>query len=263
MNAYGTDRNNFAPSIGVAWTVGGSGVLGLITGRLEGDSVLRGGYTLPTRAARDGGFRYRHRRQSRYLADRESQSQPRQPRHAWHDPLRNPSALGPPPFATTRVYPMTDVVTGDIMTFDPNLQVPSLPDVDRGLAAQAHRRPGVRSATLARVRSRAGRPTTTTKSTSSRTGSSTEFRQAQRNLQANIAAARGNTFAYSAAGTAPLPIFLAYFNGLGTRRPATRRPSRARAGRVRRFRPRRGSNPFRWSCTTNTTGTGLVNDDPA
>ena len=40
-----------------------------------------------------------------------------------------------------------------------------------------------------------------------------EFRLAQENLESNIAAGRGNTFAYSgAAGTAPLPIFLAYFN---------------------------------------------------
>jgi hypothetical protein len=43
-----------------------------------------------------------------------------------------------------------------------------------------------------------------------------EFRQAQRNLQANIAAGRGNTFRYfgDGTGTAPLPIFLAYFSGL-------------------------------------------------
>src|SRR5262249_5006476 len=41
-----------------------------------------------------------------------------------------------------------------------------------------------------------------------------EFRKAQANLQANIAAGRGNTFAYTGApGTSPLPIFLAYFNG--------------------------------------------------
>ncbi len=41
-----------------------------------------------------------------------------------------------------------------------------------------------------------------------------EFRKAQANLQANIAAGRGATFAYTGApGTSPLPIFLAYFNG--------------------------------------------------
>ena len=37
-----------------------------------------------------------------------------------------------------------------------------------------------------------------------------EFRQAQANLQANIAAGRGNTFAFTGApGTSPLPILLA------------------------------------------------------
>ena len=42
-----------------------------------------------------------------------------------------------------------------------------------------------------------------------------EFRLAQSNLRANIAAGRGNTFAYTGApGTAPLPIIAGYFNGL-------------------------------------------------
>jgi hypothetical protein len=41
-----------------------------------------------------------------------------------------------------------------------------------------------------------------------------EFKLAQANLQANIAAGKGQTFAYTgAAGTQPLPIFLAYLNG--------------------------------------------------
>ena len=42
-----------------------------------------------------------------------------------------------------------------------------------------------------------------------------EFRQAQKNLQANIAAGQGNTFAYTGApGTVPLPIFMAHFAGI-------------------------------------------------
>jgi hypothetical protein len=41
-----------------------------------------------------------------------------------------------------------------------------------------------------------------------------EFRQAQRNLQANLAATKTATFAYTGQpGTAPLPIFLAYYTG--------------------------------------------------
>jgi hypothetical protein len=42
-----------------------------------------------------------------------------------------------------------------------------------------------------------------------------EFRDAQANLAANIAAGRGNTFAFTGApGTVPLPIFAAHYNGL-------------------------------------------------
>ena len=44
--AYNTDYDNWAPSVGVAWTLkGGSGLLGTMFGRNEGDSVLRAGYT--------------------------------------------------------------------------------------------------------------------------------------------------------------------------------------------------------------------------
>jgi hypothetical protein len=44
-----------------------------------------------------------------------------------------------------------------------------------------------------------------------------EFKLAQANLQANVAAGRGGTFAYMGpgTGTSPLPIFLAYFAGVG------------------------------------------------
>ncbi len=41
-----------------------------------------------------------------------------------------------------------------------------------------------------------------------------EFRKAQANLQYNIANGNGTTFAYTGAGTSPLPIFMAYFAGI-------------------------------------------------
>src|SRR5262249_24520009 len=45
-------------------------------------------------------------------------------------------------------------------------------------------------------------------------GFQNEFRKAQANLAANVAAGRGATFAYTGvAGTQPLPTFLAFFNG--------------------------------------------------
>ncbi len=45
--AYNTDRNNVAPSAGVAWTLPArTGLVGHMFGSQEGDSVLRAGYTL-------------------------------------------------------------------------------------------------------------------------------------------------------------------------------------------------------------------------
>jgi hypothetical protein len=53
-----------------------------------------------------------------------------------------------------------------------------------------------------------------------------EFRQAQANLQANIAAGRGNTFAFTGApGTAPLPIFMAHFHGIPLNDPRNQNPA--------------------------------------
>jgi len=50
-----------------------------------------------------------------------------------------------------------------------------------------------------------------------------EFKLAQANLQANIAAGKGNTFAYTGVpGTSPLPIFLAYLNGSKLSNDATK-----------------------------------------
>jgi hypothetical protein len=66
-----------------------------------------------------------------------------------------------------------------------------------------------------------------------------EFRLAQQNLQANVAAGRGGTFAYMGpgTGTSPLPIYLAYFNGI----------NRARAGEAALYT----STNFRTSTNLN------------
>ena len=59
-----------------------------------------------------------------------------------------------------------------------------------------------------------------------------EFKLAQANLLANIAAGRGNSFAYfgPGTGTSPLPIYLANFNGRRRAMPAMRRSTPAPTG---------------------------------
>src|SRR5262249_11463611 len=85
-----------------------------------------------------------------------------------------------------------------------------------------------------------------------------EFRKAQANLQANIAAGRGNTFAYPGApGTSPLPIFLAYFQGLGAAQAGTAAnytsaqfTNTTNLGFLAAMNP----NPFGFASTNSTSG---------
>ena len=213
--AYETDRNNFAPSLGFAWTLGGNrGLLGALVGREEGDSVLRGGYTLAYERPGMSTF-------ATAIDDNPGIAISASRNHDLGNLggpgtvfLRNRSALGPPVIAATRVYPMTDVVTGDIMTFDPNLQVPYAQTWTAGWQRKLTGDFAV-EARYVGTRSLASWQTYNFNEINIvENRFLDEFRQAQRNLLANIAAGRGNTFAYTGvAGTAPLPIFLAYFNG--------------------------------------------------
>ena len=183
------------------------------------------------RAARNGRFRDSDRRQSRHLPDREPQPQPRQPGHPGHDPLAQPCE------------PRTTAVRHDSRLPDDGRRhrrhhdLPTrpagavLPDVDRGLAAQAHRRPRLEVRYVGTRRSRAGRPTTTTRSTSSRTDSSTN--SARRSGTSRRTSPRG------AATRSPIrarlePRRCRYSSPISTgwarRRPAALRRTRVRAG---------------------------------
>ena len=60
-----------------------------------------------------------------------------------------------------------------------------------------------------------------------------EFRLAQQNLRANIVAGKGNTFAYTGApGTSPLPIFMAFLQGIPLADARNQDPANYTASRV-------------------------------
>jgi hypothetical protein len=88
-----------------------------------------------------------------------------------------------------------------------------------------------------------------------------EFRRAQANLAANIAAGRGATFAYTgAAGTQPLPTFLAYFNG----QPSSQASNAAvytganwTSATLQAFLAARNPNPI--GMVSNGQNTGMLN----
>ena len=222
--AYNVDYNNVAPSVGGAWTPARKGgLLGNLMGT-EGDFVIRGGYTRSFSRPGMNDFTSVFNANPGILisANREEAQG-----NLGTLPLllRDSSRLGPPTIPTTPNYPLTDVVTEDVRIFDPNIQVPWAHSWSVGM----QRGLGTSMAVEVRYVGTRGKDQWRTQGNAQlgevdrinfneanifENGFINEFKQAQANLQANIAAGRGATFAYTgAAGTAPLPVFLAFFNG--------------------------------------------------
>jgi hypothetical protein len=216
--AYKTDWNNWAPNLGFAWSVPGAenGLLRRLFGAQESDSVLRAGFSVsynrPGMSDFTGG-----------IDDNPGLSQSANRNHSLGNLgtpgtifLRNPGQLGPPAFPSSPVYPIRDVVDEDVHIFDENLQIPWA----RSWTAGWQRKLTSNMAFEVRyVGTSAGdqwEEYDYNELNIVENNFLNEFRLAQQNLQANLAAGRGATFRYfgDGTGTAPLPIFLAYFSGL-------------------------------------------------
>ena len=212
--AYNTDWNNFAPNVGFAWTPARRG--GLLGTLMSDELVLRGGWSRAF--SREGMGRYTGELNSNpgvAITANRSEGLGNLYASGVGAPLlyRNDAQLGAPAFAATPSYPMTDVITEDIRMFDPNLEVAYADSwsfgVQRKLTtnmALEVRYVGTRSDNALASRNQ-------NEINIVENNFINEFRNAQKNLQANIAAGRGNTFAFTGApGTVPLPIFLAHYN---------------------------------------------------
>ena len=155
--------------------------------------------------------------------------------------LRDASRLGPPATPAHAAVPVHRRDHRRREHLRPDLQVPYSQTWTGGVRPQDRRATSAStSATSARATCRAGSTTTTTRANILENGFLNEFRKAQANLQANIAAGRGNTFAYTGApGTvaaADLPRLL--HRHRAARRRATRRSTPAARGPARTSRTR-------------------------
>jgi hypothetical protein len=217
--AYNTDMNNIAPSIGAAWTPAArGGLLGVLMGP-EGDFVVRGGYTrsFSRNGLNDFTGPYNANPGVVIQDDERSVGRGNLDDGAGLPVLfRQASRLGPAPFPRTPVYPMTDVVTENVNIFDPDIKVPYADTWTAGIQRGISRNMALEVRYVG-TRSRDNWQTLNYNERNIvENGFLDEFRKAQANLQANIAAGRGNTFAFTGApGTTPLPIMLAFFNGRG------------------------------------------------
>jgi hypothetical protein len=219
--AYNTDTNNFAPNVGFAWTIGGQGgILGSILGRSEGDSVIRAGYTLGYNRPGTADF-------TGTIDDNPGISQTANRNHTLGNLgtpgtifFSNRSALGPDPnLPTERVYPMSDVITGDILTFEPNIQVPYSQTWTAGWQRKLTNDLAIEARYVGTRSDQEWIEYEYNEINLVENGLLNEFRLAQANLQSHIAAGCGTTgqpacsFAYRGGGTNQLPISLAYLSG--------------------------------------------------
>lgn len=226
--AYNADYNNFAPSFGFAWRIAGrDGLLGKLAG--DGTTVLRGGYSIAYNRQGIGDFRGVYSANPGVVVTTnrdltQGNLTGAQPNGINLGPLplllRETNRLGPPAFPTTPTYPLTGApfvqVTNSANIYDPNIQIPYSQSWTFGIQRELTKDTALE---VRYVGTRNLRGWTTYNLNSveyniAENGLLEEFKLAQANLQANIAAVRGNTFAYTGApGTSPLPITLAYFSG--------------------------------------------------
>jgi hypothetical protein len=212
---YPMDWNNVAPSLGIVWTPSAQrGFLRRLTGEV-GDMALRAGYSRAYTRLGLGTF------------TGEIASNPGVSLNVFRDLaqgnlgplpllLRDSSRLGPASFSETPQFPYTEVVTGDIRIFSPDLKVPYADTWQAGVTRALGRSMSIEARYLGAVSRDNWRANNYNELNILENGFLDEFRLAQANLRANIAAGRGATFAYAGpgTGTSPLPIYLAYFNGV-------------------------------------------------
>jgi hypothetical protein len=214
-HAYNTDWDNFAPNVGVAWTPSRRG--GFLGALMSDEFVVRAGWARAYSRNGMGDFtgQYNANPGVTINATRSQGLNNIIPAGGSAPVLfRNDSVLGPPTFAERPVYPMTDVQTSDIRLFDPNIKIPAANSWSAGIQRKLSTNMSLEVRYVGTNSNNAWQARNFNERNIFENGFLDEFRQAQRNLRANIAAGNGGTFRYTGApGTAPLPILLAYING--------------------------------------------------
>jgi len=213
--AYNTDYDNWAPSVGVAWTLKGSpGLMGSIFGQNEGDSVLRAGFTRAFSREGMGTFSNQFGGNPGVTIDA---TRNQSLGNLGGVPLLfRDGNVSAPSIPQAPQYPLSDVVDQDVNLMDPNLQVPFADSWTAGLQRALGRNMAVE---IRYVGTRARDIWQTLNYNEVNifdNGFIQEFRAAQANLRANVAAGQASQgFAYRGpdTGTVPLPIMFAHFQG--------------------------------------------------
>jgi len=227
---YNTDKNNFAPSVGVAWRPNVQNGFGRA---ILGDpdlATISAGYTRTFNRERFDRFT------GTFSANPGATQPATRGYNAGQYPLvlagesgpvlyRETARLGAPPTcvgATTPTclpaapaYPIQASISAgnDIAIFDPATVVPYTDSWTFGFQRSLDRDTAVEFRYIGNKNQAAWVNENWNNENILENHFLDEFKLAQANLRANVLAGRGGTFAFTGAGTSPLPIFLAHFAG--------------------------------------------------
>lgn len=214
--AYPADYNNFAPTVGVVWSpdFGDKGVFSSIFGG-QGKSVFRGGYSVSfvreganllesINGANPGGSLSLSR--SLALGNFTVGTNLRDANNPNLTPV--PGIVG-----TAPAFPITLSTSNSTNAFHPDLKTGTVHSFSLGYQRELDRNTVIEFRYVGNRGIDLQRQYNINEFNTIENGFANEFRLAQANLYANIAAGRGNTFAYFGTGTntSPLPIMLSYF----------------------------------------------------
>jgi hypothetical protein len=220
--SYNLDYKNFAPSFGFAWTPNAkNGWLRRLVGD-GGQSVVRGGYSIAYNRNGLGDFSgVFGANPGIAITTNRDLTIGNLVTNVGNDRLpvllRETGRLGPPSFSATPTYPFTGAITDSANIFDPDIKVPYSQSWTFGIQREITKNMAVevRYVGTRNLRGWTAYNLNAVENNVLENGLLNEFKLAQANLQANIAAGRGGTFRYfgPGTGTSPLPITLAYFSG--------------------------------------------------
>ena len=223
--AFHSDTNNIAPSLGLTWRPSFSqGLMRRLLGE-DGDTVLFASYAMAYERqdmsqytgslATNPGVAITVNRNTTTNVPGSSNTTLNQDGLGLPVLFRQTGRLGPGPFATTPTYPFVPQITDTVQIFNPDIQTPYAQSWTGGLRRKITKDIGLEVRYVGTRHLQGWGVFDLNESNINENGFLKEFRLAQANLRANVAAGRGNSFAYFGAdtGTSPLPIYLAYLNG--------------------------------------------------
>ncbi|MBS1789529.1 MAG: TonB-dependent receptor [Acidobacteria bacterium] len=208
------DKNNFAPSFGIAWSPNWKGSLLKRVFGEGGQTVVRGGYSVA------------YNREGMNIFSSILGSNPGASITANRNLtlgnlgtlpvlLRETSRLGAPSFPSSPTYPNTGLITDGVNAFNPDLALGYVQSWTFGLQREISKDTVVELRYVGNRGVKQWQQYNLNEVNMIENGFLNEFKLAQANLKANIAAGRGSNFRYAGpnTGTSPLPIILAFFTG--------------------------------------------------